>query len=326
MDIRYNILKLLRQKRDFVSGEEIGDILDISRAAVWKHIDRLKKEGYKIESVKNRGYKLYGEPDIVNEAEITEGLNTAFIGSSVVCLLSVDSTNNKAKELAEAGAADGTVVFAEKQTMGKGRRGRAWSHEAGKAIAVSLILKPDIVPENAPKITLIMGLAVCKTLREQCGADAKIKWPNDIIINGKKVCGILTEMTTEDEYIKYVICGAGINVGQESFPEELERLATSVYIETGRSFLRKDIIKTLLKNFEDYYMNFISNKNFMEFIEAYKKYCINIGRPIRAIYENKEVRGTGIDVNSSGELIMLDENGNEITLRSGEVSVRGVYE
>ncbi len=326
MDIRYNILKLLRSRDDFVSGEEIGGLFNISRTAVWKHIDRLKSEGYKIDSVKNRGYKLLEEPDVINEGDITEGLDTAFIGRNVLCFPSLDSTNNKAKELAESGAADGTVVFAEEQTMGKGRRGRAWSLEAGKCIAMSIILRPDTAPVYAAKTTLIMGLAACEVLRRLSGAEVGIKWPNDIVINGKKICGILTEMSTEDEYIRYIVCGIGINVGQTGFPKELERLATSLYIESGQRLLRKNIAKALLECFEEYYLKYISGKNAEEFAAVYKKYCINIGKRLRAIYDDREITGTGADINSSGELIILDEYGKETVLRSGEVSVRGVYE
>ncbi len=325
MRVRYEKLKLLTEKGDFISGNEIGKKFNMTRAAVWKHIDRLKKEGYMIRSVENRGYCYYGRKDFINDEVLKKELKTDFIGRELHYYNSVGSTNDRAKELAEEGAPDGTVVIAEEQFKGKGRRGRLWCSETGSAVAMSILLKPDFSPEYASNLTLIMGMAVNKTVRELCGADSFIKWPNDIVINGKKLCGILVEMATEEKEIRYVVCGVGINVSNRSFPEEIKETATSIFLETDREVLRQDIIKSILENFEAYYKEYEKSEGFGAFKERYTAQCINIGRELRAVYKDKEVFGVGVGINDSGELIIRENNGEESILRSGEVSVRGVY-
>ncbi len=326
MNTRYEILKMLKERGDYVSGREIGEKFNMSRSAIWKHIDKLKKEGCIINSVNNKGYLYCGISDIVTPQAIQENLSTEFIGKNIVYCHSVSSTNTYLKDLAEKGSDDGTVVIAEEQLQGKGRRGRSWQLEQGKAIAMSILLKPDFSPQYAPKLTLLMGMAVNKTLRQLCGVNSFIKWPNDVIANGKKLCGILTEMVTEAEYIKYVICGVGINVSNESFPEEIKNMATSVLIETGKACPRREIIQSVLFNFENYYKTYVKTKNLKPLLEEYKKMCINIGKSIKAIYDDKAVYGVGKTINEQGELIMEDSDGKEWILRAGEVSVRGVYQ
>lgn len=326
MNTRYEILKMLKERGDYVSGREIGEKFNMSRSAIWKHIDKLKKEGCIINSVNNKGYLYCGISDIVTPQAIQENLSTEFIGKNIVYCHSVSSTNTVLKDLAEKGSDDGTVVIAEEQLQGKGRRGRSWQLEQGKAIAMSILLKPDFSPQYAPKLTLLMGMAVNKTLRQLCGVNSFIKWPNDVIANGKKLCGILTEMVTEAEYIKYVICGVGINVSNESFPEEIKNMATSVLIETGKACPRRKIIQSVLFNFENYYKTYVKTKNLKPLLEEYKEMCINIGKSIKAIYDDKAVYGVGKTINEQGELIMEDGDGKEWVLRAGEVSVRGVYQ
>ncbi|MCD8089466.1 MAG: biotin--[acetyl-CoA-carboxylase] ligase [Clostridiales bacterium] len=323
MCIRYEILRLLMEDGGFISGSDIGKKFNMTRAAVWKHIDRLKKEGYIIRSVENRGYCYMGRTDIINGEELKRQLKTDFTGKELYYYRSVGSTNDKAKELAEEGCSDGTVVIAEEQFKGRGRRGRSWNSETGSAVAVSILLRPGFPPEYAPNLTLILGMAVNKTVRA-LGCESFIKWPNDIVAGGRKLCGILVEMATEEREIKYVVCGVGINVSNKDFPDEIKETATSVFIETGKEFLRQDVIRSVLENFEVYYKEY-EKSGFEAFRERYNSECINIGRELKAIFRDSEIIGVGVGVNDMGELIIREKDGKERTLRSGEVSVRGVY-
>lgn len=326
MNRSYEILKYIKEKKEYISGREIGEFFGISRAAVHKHIDSLKKEGYIIKSVSNKGYKLVEAPDIINPLEIKSGLDTRLIGSEVLCYKTLTSTNDKLKELGEEGHPSGTVVITEEQTRGKGRRGRSWKLSPKDAIAMSVLLRPSFSPEYAANLTLIMGMAVNNTLRKLCNTDTYIKWPNDIVINGKKLCGILLEMVTEEKEVKYIVCGVGINVSNTDFPDEIKNTATSIYLETGKKYSRKDIIRSILSEFDRYYSLYENKDALPELISEYKKSCINIGREVIAIYDNRQIKGIAADVNLNGELIIKNENNNEIILRSGEVSVRGVYD
>ncbi len=326
MMVRYKILEILKEQPGFISGSNIGEKLNISRAAVAKHIDVLREEGYEISSVQNRGHKLIAEGDILNPNEVDRALTTKFIGREIFSQRQVKSTNDLLKSNAEKGCKDGALCICEEQRLGRGRRGRSWTLEPKAGIAFSIVLRPDFAPELAPNLTLLMGLAVNKALRSLCGAESKIKWPNDIIINGKKVCGILVEMITEERDIKYVICGVGINVSNKEFPEDLKNIATSIYIETGKAFLRKDVLAAVLNNFEELYIAYCENVSFAPFLEEYKASCINIGRELKAVYDNKEIIAAGEDIAADGSLIVRQNDGSLLTLRSGEVSIRGVFQ
>lgn len=218
--MRTELLKILRESDDYVSGQQLCDQFGVSRTAVWKAISQLREEGYDIEAVKNRGYKLgSGEtPDLLTASEIVSRLHTEQMGKNCIFLESVDSTNNYAKRIAEQGAETGTLVVAEEQTGGKGRRGRSWETPKGANIAMTILLKPQIRPEHASRLTLLMAMAVVRGIQSVTGLEAGIKWPNDVVVDGHKVCGILTEMSTEVDYINYVVIGTGINVNQTEFP------------------------------------------------------------------------------------------------------------
>ena len=207
-----------------VSGEEMSKRLGISRTAVWKHIGKLRNEGYSIESQTNSGYKLTGSPDVMSLSELEPLLKTEFIGKNIIYLDSIDSTNIYAKKKAEDPFREGTVVIADEQTVGRGRLGRNWVSTKGKGIWMTIMLKPDIQPSDAPKLSIVAALAVANALRSCCRVNARIKWPNDIVTGGKKLSGILTEMSAEADEIKYVIIGIGINVNMEIDEYESIRL------------------------------------------------------------------------------------------------------
>lgn len=311
--MRYKILELLKEKNGFVSGEEIGAALGISRAAVWKNMAKLKEEGYCIESVSNRGYRLIQSGDILNKVEI--GIENCIFYPVT------DSTNLRAKAAALSGDfKDGLLVVCGRQTEGRGRLGRSWE-DKGKNVCMSFVFKPDIPPVEAPVLTLVTGLAVTDALKESTGLDVGIKWPNDIILNGKKLCGILTEMNAEMEKINFVVTGIGINVNEDSFGEEIKNKATSLLIETGHSFKRVEIIRACAKKILEYYDKF-RKSGFDAFIKDYNHTCINIGKEVKAIYKNNEIKGVAVGVTSDGALLIRKTDGEEIAVKSGEVSLR----
>ena len=302
MALKQKILDILKSADGYVSGERISEQLNISRAAVWKHIKKFKEDGYEIESVTNKGYRLISSPDIITESGIKSGLNTEFIGHKLFIYDETDTTNERAK--ANSDAPEGSVFIAEVQTHGKGSRGRGWVSPRGTGIWHTILLKPDISPLEVSQITLVAGLAVCKAI----GLDAKIKWPNDIVIDGRKVCGILTEMSAEMDMVNYVVCGIGINVNTESFDKEIEHRATSMYIESGVKYRRDEIIARLMNEFEYYYKKFL-NDGLNAILDEYKEYCVTIGRNVSVIFKKETVTGTAVDVDENGALVVDTADG-----------------
>ncbi len=323
--MRAELLKILREADGYVSGQQICEHFGVSRTAVWKAVNQLKEEGYEIEAVKNRGYRIRSLPDAVTSEEITSRLATRWMGRNCIFLDSVDSTNNYAKRIAEAGAENGTLVIAEEQTLGKGRRGRRWSAAGGDNITMSLLLRPDIRPDHASRLTLLMAMAVARAIREETGLAAVIKWPNDVVVNGKKVCGILTEMNTEIDYINYVVIGVGINVNQAEFPEELAQTAGSLYLELEEKVSRSALVASALRELEGLYEKFLETEDLSAVREEYNELCINCGRQIRVLEPGNEYTGTALGINEKGELIVRGDAGKLSCVYAGEVSVRGLY-
>lgn len=315
--MREKILNILQSACGYVSGEHISRELSISRAAVWKHIKSLKENGYEIESVTNKGYRLISSPDILTEYTIKSGLNTKFIGQNVFVYSKTDSTNNRAK--AEHTVPDGSLFIAEIQNHGKGRLGRDWEAPERVGIWMSILIKPDLAPSDVSQITLIAGLAVCRAL----GHNAKIKWPNDIVIGSKKVCGILTEMSAEINMVNYVVCGIGINVNIESFDGELSKKATSLLIETGEKHNRARIVQSVLTEFEILYTDFLEN-GLKNILTEYKSLCVTLNRDVQVVYKHETIIAAAVDIAEDGSLI-IEKDGKRITVSSGEVSVRGIY-
>ena len=205
--MKTEILRMLREADGYISGQELCNKFGVSRTAVWKAINQLKEAGYEIDAVQNKGYILKSAPDIMNQNELKSIMNTSWAGQELFYFDSIDSTNTKAKELAEAGYPNGTLVVSDSQSAGKGRRGRSWESPSGTGIFMTLMLKPDINPNNASMLTLVAALAVAKAISEITGEKALIKWPNDIVMNGKKVCGIITEMSAQFDYINHIVIG-----------------------------------------------------------------------------------------------------------------------
>lgn len=319
----YRILELLRQTDAFVSGEEIGRQLSISRAAVWKGIRKLRQEGYEIEAVTNRGYRLISPETMYNRQELETGMKTRYMGHPIYFYAETDSTNNRIRQLAVEGATEGTLAVAEVQTMGRGRRGKQWSSPVGSGAWFSLLLRPDIPPAEASVLTLLGGLAVCRALEDISGMQPVIKWPNDILLNGKKLVGILTEMDCEMSQVHFVVLGIGINVNTKAFPPELEEVATSLFLESGKTFSRKLVVQKTMERLEEYYDIFLAAGGFAPLLDEYRRRCVTLGREV-TVLEEKSFLATALDVTPEGELLVRrSDTGEEMVIYSGEVSIRG---
>lgn len=326
-----DILTCLRNSADYVSGQQLCDRLGVSRTAVWKVINQLKEEGYQIESVPSRGYRLVESPaDAYSESEIVSRLHTKWAGQRLVFFESTGSTNPDAKGFAEEGAPHGTTVVADRQTAGRGRRGRSWESPAGKSIYFTIVIRPSFAPDKASMITLVMALSVAEAIHEVTGLNTGIKWPNDIVVNGKKVVGILTEMsmTPEMNEIQFLVAGVGVNVNQEgaeAFPEELRKTATSLKMESGQSIDRAKLLARILERFEEDYDVFGQALTLSALKERYESRLVGRNAVVRVLDPAGEYTGISRGVTDTGELIVERENGERTLVYAGEVSVRGLY-
>lgn len=323
--MKEEILRLLRSADGYISGQELCNRFGVSRTAVWKAINQLKEAGYEIEAQQNKGYKLMAAPDLMTEAEIKSLMHTDWVAKEVLYFDTIDSTNIKAQELAEKGYQSGTLVVADKQESGKGRRGRSWVSPSGTGIFMTLMIKPDINPNNASMLTLVAALAVAKAITSVTGEEALIKWPNDIVINGKKVCGILTEMNAQFDYINHIVVGIGINVHNESFPEEISQMASSLMIEAGgKRFHRAQIIAETMSYFEQYYDTFLKTQDLSALVREYDELLVNRNKSVRVLDPKEPFDGKAMGITPKGELI-VDTWESRKLVSSGEVSVRGIY-
>lgn len=323
--MKEEILRLLRSADGYISGQELCNRFGVSRTAVWKAINQLKEAGYEIEAQQNKGYRLMAAPDLMTEAEIKSLMHTDWVAKEVLYFDTIDSTNTKAQELAEKGYPSGTLVVADKQESGKGRRGRSWVSPSGTGIFMTLMIKPDINPNNASMLTLVAALAVAKAITSVTGEEAMIKWPNDIVINGKKVCGILTEMNAQFDYINHIVVGIGINVHNESFPEEISQMASSLMIEAGgKRFHRAQIIAETMSYFEQYYDTFLETQDLSALVREYDELLVNRNKSVRVLDPKEPFDGKAMGITPKGELI-VDTWESRKLVSSGEVSVRGIY-
>lgn len=323
--MKEEILRLLRSADGYISGQELCNRFGVSRTAVWKAINQLKEAGYEIEAQQNKGYRLKAAPDLMTEAEIKSLMHTEWVAKEVLFFDTIDSTNTKAQELAEKGYPSGTLVVADKQESGKGRRGRSWVSPSGIGIFMTLMIKPDINPNNASMLTLVAALAVAKAITSVTGEEAMIKWPNDIVVNGKKVCGILTEMNAQFDYINHIVVGIGINVHNESFPEEISQMASSLMIEAGgKRFHRAQIIAETMSYFEQYYDTFLQTQDLSALVREYDELLVNMNKAVRVLDPKEPFDGKAMGITPKGELI-VDTWESRKLVSSGEVSVRGIY-
>ena len=262
---------------------------------------------------------------MLTENKILEKRTGSWAGKPVLVLKETDSTNIQCAKLAAEGWPEGALVAAERQWAGKGRRGRTWVSPSGTGIWMSLLLRPHIPADKASMLTLVAALAVQKGIQEETGLASEIKWPNDLVIGQKKICGILTEMSTEMTWINYVVIGIGINVNQNEFPEELKDCASSLKMETGRRFRRSHLIAAVMEHFEMYYEQFLQEGSLAGFRKEYNELLVNKDRQVKILEPGNHYEAYALGINDTGELIVEKEDGSAQNIFAGEVSVRGIY-
>lgn len=322
--MKYKLLLDLfeEHKGAFLSGEEISNRLSISRTAVWKQINQLRELGYEFEAVSRKGYRLIYKPDSYNQEDILQHVKTTVFGRKIHLLESTFSTQMEAIQLAEEGADAGTLVIADMQTNGRGRLGRNWFSPAGKGIWMSLVLRPELPIRQMPQLTLLTGVAVCSAIRNVTGLTAGLKWPNDILIEGRKICGILLEAATEDNQVRYCIAGIGIdvNMSEQDYPEELRSIATSLKMEAGSSVSRSQLIGEVMNELEKRYIQY-EQEGFSLILKEWEALSASIGKQVRSVSLHDVIEGTAIGLDESGGLIVLTNEGRQTTIFSGEVEI-----
>lgn len=332
--MRKKILELLRKSGERpLSGEEISRQLEVSRTAIWKHIQTLKNEGYDIESVPKKGYILKESPNRLFPQEILSRLQTRWLGHNICYRDSIDSTNTLAKGLANEGCPNGLVVVAEEQGAGKGRLSRGWISPYAKGIWFSVVLKPPFLPQEASKCTLLAAVAVVKAVNKIAGVHAAIKWPNDILLMGRKLVGILTEMNAEFGHINYVVIGTGINTNTtpDDYPEDVKDIAVSVADAATEQFTRVDLLCDILKNMEDLYEKALLD-GFAPILEEWRKYSCTLGQEVKVMAPDCTYFGKAEDIDEDGLLIVRKVDGTLEKVMAGDVSIRpaaaknGAYE
>ncbi|MCU9593679.1 biotin--[acetyl-CoA-carboxylase] ligase [Caldibacillus thermolactis] len=304
----------------FISGEKLAQNIGCSRTAIWKHIEDLKKDGFHVEAVRKKGYRLLEQSNKLSENEIYLGLETEEIGRSVYFFESVTSTQKVAKEYAMNGAKHGTLIVADEQTEGRGRMVRKWYSPKGTGIWASFILRPDIQIQHAPQLTLLSAVAVVQAIKKVTHITPEIKWPNDILISGRKVCGILTELQAEEDRIQSVILGIGINVNQDKndFSAEIIKKATSLKIELGKTVNRSSLIQSLCYYIEQLLHLYIS-EGFTPIKSLWETYAVSIGKRISARTVKGTFDGVALGINNEGVLLLKQDNGDIVEIISADI-------
>lgn len=318
------ILRILEQRPDqYVSGAELSRQLQCSRTAIWKHIESLREEGYQFEASPRKGYRLIRPPARLSVVDLQKKLGTKVMGRKLHTYEAIDSTQTMAHKLVAEGAPEGTLVIAEEQTAGRGRMGRSWHSPKGKGIWMSLVLKPRVPLYFTPQLTLLTAVALCRSIQKHCRLDIGIKWPNDLLIGGRKVSGILLEINGEDERLKYVIAGIGIsaNLTLEDYPEELRTIATSLLIESGQAVAREALIAVFLQEFENLY-ELYHQQGFAPIRLLWEALSVSLHRPIRVHTPSGPVEGIAESIDDAGALTIVTADGAKVRVFSGDVELR----
>ncbi|MFB9329613.1 biotin--[acetyl-CoA-carboxylase] ligase [Paenibacillus aurantiacus] len=314
------ILTLLEEGGEqYVSGERLSRELGISRTAIWKQIRKLEAQGYRIEASPRLGYRLTGRPSRMTMVELLGNLQGTTLVSGIKLFETTDSTQNIAHKLAEEGAEEGTLVIAEQQTSGRGRMGRAWVSPAGKGIYMSMVLRPSLPLQFAPQLTLLAAVALCRALKELVPVEIGIKWPNDLLINGKKISGILLESSAEDERIRHVIMGIGISVNLtiEDYPSELAEIATSLRIASGEIVDRASVVGAFVKQFEHLYRLYLK-EGFATIQSLWEALSVTLHKPAKLMTPGGVVEGVPVALTESGALLVRLADGSELPVFSAE--------
>lgn len=320
-ELRKKLLQAFtKHNGEYLSGQYLAELMGCSRTAVWKHMDELRKEGFELEAVRRKGYRIVKTPQTIFPDEIRLGLKTEFIGQTIHYEESVDSTQIIAKRMAMEGAAEGTVVIAEEQLKGRGRLNRHWHSPSSSGVWMSIILRPNIPIQKAPQLTLLTAVAIVQGIIEATSLSSQIKWPNDILMSGKKVTGILTELVAESDRINSVIIGIGINVNQEKedFPEELQEIATSLSLEAGKKFDRAVLIRSIFQKLEQLYKLYLTD-GFQPVKHLWEKYSVTIGRMVTAKTLTENIYGKALGITDDGVLLIEDEQRIIHQIFSGDI-------
>ncbi|MCQ6273902.1 biotin--[acetyl-CoA-carboxylase] ligase [Bacillus sp. V3B] len=310
-------------EKEFLSGQHLAELIGCTRTAVWKHIEVLRKEGYELEAVRRKGYRIVKVPEKITANEVRLGLTTKRLGQHIHYEESVDSTQKIALRLSLDGAPEGTVVIAEEQTAGRGRMERSWHSPKYTGVWMSVILRPNLVPQKAPQLTLVVAVAVVQAIEELTTLHPQIKWPNDLLINGKKMTGILTELQAESDRINSVIIGVGMNVNQEkaSYPEDLRSIATSLLMETGMKVNRAELIQHVLSKLEHLYDLYLQ-EGFYPIKILWESYAISIGKMIKARMLQGNIYGKAVGITDDGVLMVEDEQGKIHFIYSADIELQ----
>ena len=314
--MKNKIIAILKSSTRPCSGEDISRQLKISRAGIWKNIQELRKEGYNIEAASSVGYRLLTPPDKLLAREIQYGLETKYLGKDVVHYDSIESTMDAAFRLGMDGAEEGTLVCAEEQTKGKGRLGRLWLSPKSKGIYMSLILRPPLASTEISKLTLLSAVATCEAIKKVSGVQAAIKWPNDLLVNDKKIAGILTEMSAEMDKVRFIVIGIGINVNTDH--NQLLDTATSIKEEARTRISRVKLVQEILLSFE-YWYDSLKADGFTPAITRWKQLSGTLGRRVRIVEANIEIEGEAVDLDEYGGLIIRNDQGDTIKRMTGDI-------
>lgn len=314
------LVELLNSSEDFVSGEKISEVLGISRTAVWKQIKKLEALGYEFEAVTKQGYRLLFVPQPIQAINVQQSLVKHRFGHTIEYHHAVTSTQHLARELAEKGAPEGTVVLAEQQLQGKGRLGRPWHSPYGKGVWMSTILRPLTPIQLAPQLTLLTAVALTEAIRAITSLEVGIKWPNDILYKGKKLCGILLESVAEDQRLKYVIAGTGIdvNLSEKDYDEELLTKATSLRIELGKSVDREKLIQAFMLRWEALFQQYES-EGFEPIAKLWESYAISLGQSILITTSQESYYAIPLKLTERGSIIVELEDGEQREIFSAEM-------
>ncbi|WP_368504478.1 biotin--[acetyl-CoA-carboxylase] ligase [Alkalihalophilus sp. As8PL] len=321
--MKEKLLKIfLEHEGEYVSGEKISQELGCSRTAVWKHIEELRKNGYKLDSAPRKGYRMVTKANGIHSHEIKQYLKTNYLGHELTYFDAVDSTQYVAHKLAQEGVKQGHVVIANEQTAGRGRLGRVWHSRSDTSISMSLILRPSLPPQKTPQITLLAAVAVVRAIKKNTGLTCEIKWPNDILLNGKKLVGILTEMQADPDLVHSVIVGIGLNVNQQKddFGEDIESIATSLSIASGKTVDRANLIADILSEFEWLYDEYLI-EGFSTIRPMWEAYSISVGTYIYARMIKEVIYGYAKGITDDGVLLVEDEHGKVHSIYSADIEI-----